>query len=387
MSPKLASKSKKVKKDVDWAFNLRTQFFTSDSDDSGSEADDQELATGNIGANRLLIDDLDLSTREENVTYKPNPFSIAKINAAHRPTSTVNDSVPRPAQQARPAHKPTQARQRNSFNIPKINAASYPSTIVKGSVLQPAQPLKPTYKPVQNQKPTKRLCTDSGQTTIMEGFKNQALKFSRTNAVPLRPIANSISHNSNPAVIKPVAEKPVVSVSPSKLTVTSLDTSAMLASPCSVSSTMIPNASQFHSTPSYVPEYAHILTPKASPNHDSQILSKISPSRDFSPAQLLPHMRKRTDNRGPVFSSFSSPGQLYDDSLHYDPHISHSQTYSSPIRHVREHPLHLHSTVAQPFRRQTTGVGFVPHFLKPFEEKRVFLQGSFCSMFSFLFTM
>jgi hypothetical protein len=41
--------------------------------------------TTNTGAGGLLVDDLlDLSKREENPAYNPNPFSTAKTNAAHR---------------------------------------------------------------------------------------------------------------------------------------------------------------------------------------------------------------------------------------------------------------------------------------------------------------
>ena len=138
---------------------------------------------------------------------------------------------------------------------------------------------------------------------------------------------------------------------------------------------MMPNASEFHSTSSHVPDYAHILTSKAAPNRNAQSLLKISHSRDFAPAQLLPDMRKRTNNRGPGFSSFSSPGVPYDDdSLHHDSRIPHSQPYSSPIQPVRERPLRLYSTAAQPFRSQTARMDFVPNFLKPFDAKEVFLH-------------
>ncbi|KAF8810928.1 hypothetical protein BYT27DRAFT_6472408 [Phlegmacium glaucopus] len=87
MSSTIPSKTRK-QKHCDWVFNFRTRYASSDDSQSGSEPDDQELATAKIGASRLPINDLDLSTREEHVAYKPNPFSIAKINAAYRPTST-----------------------------------------------------------------------------------------------------------------------------------------------------------------------------------------------------------------------------------------------------------------------------------------------------------
>jgi len=65
-------------KDGDWAFDFRTNFIGLDSSDSESE-DVVQLAS-----DKRLMNELDLSTRDEQVSYKPNPFSIAKINAAHR---------------------------------------------------------------------------------------------------------------------------------------------------------------------------------------------------------------------------------------------------------------------------------------------------------------
>jgi hypothetical protein len=80
MSSKIASK-KRLEKHYDWAFDITTHFRAISDEDSESDSDsDQKLAT-NTGAGGLLIDDLDLSKRGENVAYNPNPFSIAKINA------------------------------------------------------------------------------------------------------------------------------------------------------------------------------------------------------------------------------------------------------------------------------------------------------------------
>lgn len=79
MSSMIASK-KRPEKHYEWAFDITTQFRAiSDSDDSEPEPEDsdsnQKLATG---SGELLIDNLDLSNRGENVAYNPNPFSIAK---------------------------------------------------------------------------------------------------------------------------------------------------------------------------------------------------------------------------------------------------------------------------------------------------------------------
>lgn len=69
-------------KDLDWSFNLR-KFDPSAFDDSDFEDDvvhDKRVSPSATQAAQSF----DLSTREESVTYKPNPFSIAKINAACR---------------------------------------------------------------------------------------------------------------------------------------------------------------------------------------------------------------------------------------------------------------------------------------------------------------
>ncbi|GAW02317.1 hypothetical protein LENED_003965 [Lentinula edodes] len=78
-----------------WSFNLRNHnldFSDSDSDfDSGD-------ASSNIAPafdETKLLNDFDLSTREETVIYKPNPFNIARINAASRAQKFIS-SAPKP---------------------------------------------------------------------------------------------------------------------------------------------------------------------------------------------------------------------------------------------------------------------------------------------------
>ena len=68
-------------KDYDWAFDLRAFNYESSSDDS--DGDGQTLRS-NTKQHDVRLEDFDLGSREESVSYKPNPFSIAKINAAYR---------------------------------------------------------------------------------------------------------------------------------------------------------------------------------------------------------------------------------------------------------------------------------------------------------------
>jgi hypothetical protein len=63
--------------DSNWAFNLRSY----QRDDSDSDGVDDATS---ITTDAQLLKDLDLSSRHEEVIYKPNPWNIAKINAASR---------------------------------------------------------------------------------------------------------------------------------------------------------------------------------------------------------------------------------------------------------------------------------------------------------------
>lgn len=70
----------------DWSFSLR-KFDPSAFHDSDSEDDANSNLRANPSSTQDSVETFDLSSREENVTYKPNPFSIAKINAACRTKS------------------------------------------------------------------------------------------------------------------------------------------------------------------------------------------------------------------------------------------------------------------------------------------------------------
>jgi hypothetical protein len=67
-------------KDYDWAFDLRAQFY----DSSESEDDVPPHPITATADNSVLLKEFDLSSREEFVSYKSNPFTIAKVNAAYR---------------------------------------------------------------------------------------------------------------------------------------------------------------------------------------------------------------------------------------------------------------------------------------------------------------
>ena len=71
-----------------WAFNLRTQALQYDSSDSEPDSDSEDVNSDlrhQVSEDAQLLKDLDLSSRQETVDYKPNPWNIAKINAVSRP--------------------------------------------------------------------------------------------------------------------------------------------------------------------------------------------------------------------------------------------------------------------------------------------------------------
>jgi hypothetical protein len=69
-----------------WSFNHRTRVhYTFDSEsDPDSEAETNSIVDLPSDDTRL-IQELDISSRHETVEYKPNPWSIARINAVSRP--------------------------------------------------------------------------------------------------------------------------------------------------------------------------------------------------------------------------------------------------------------------------------------------------------------
>ncbi|GLB38929.1 hypothetical protein LshimejAT787_0600910 [Lyophyllum shimeji] len=70
--------------DSEWSFSCRTTPYSAYSDSDDSDASVSDSGHDKKSDETELLKDLDLSSREETVVYKPNPFSIAKINAASR---------------------------------------------------------------------------------------------------------------------------------------------------------------------------------------------------------------------------------------------------------------------------------------------------------------
>ncbi|KAJ7225280.1 hypothetical protein GGX14DRAFT_638038 [Mycena pura] len=98
---------------------LATTKINYDSD-SESESNVDDDHTNSISEETRLLQELDISHREETVVYKPNPFSIAKINAAarsNRVSTPVTNTRP-----AKPAPKKPTGRIVDCFNTTKAKA-------------------------------------------------------------------------------------------------------------------------------------------------------------------------------------------------------------------------------------------------------------------------
>ncbi|KAF5383252.1 hypothetical protein D9615_004845 [Tricholomella constricta] len=122
---------------------------------SDSDSDtDTESGGDRVSSEAKLLNDLDLSSREETVQYKPNPFSIAKINAASRPAAIKADMT-----KAIPALKP---------------AAGF---------VAPPRRDKPRLKP-------KNLAGSKSNGNIIDGFKKQ------TKRVPVNAGTKSLKPSS-----------------------------------------------------------------------------------------------------------------------------------------------------------------------------------------------
>ena len=95
-----SASSTKENHSADWAFNFRSSHFGAYDTDSDAE-EGPAVPAGKESEEAKLAKDLDISERQETAVYKPNPFSIAKINAAAR--TVHNAQVDKPATQTEPA--------------------------------------------------------------------------------------------------------------------------------------------------------------------------------------------------------------------------------------------------------------------------------------------
>ena len=130
--------------DTDWSFSLRsaTGFFDdADSDDETEERASKDAGTSShISSNSSqTLQQIDLAAREDSAQYKPNPWSIARINAASRPRQPNTALKPVPENPA--AKKLLQGAIVDAFN----RQARKPKTTKPPA--QASQGQTPSHKP------------------------------------------------------------------------------------------------------------------------------------------------------------------------------------------------------------------------------------------------
>ena len=81
-------KSQVLNNSVGWSRSLRYSNYSSSDSDSDTKPPGRQSALGSsestLSEDARLVRDLDLSSRRDDAVFKPNPWSIAKVNAAAR---------------------------------------------------------------------------------------------------------------------------------------------------------------------------------------------------------------------------------------------------------------------------------------------------------------
>lgn len=161
----------KKSQDSDWTFNFRTSSRFFDDSDSDSAPNDEDTLASTPSAKDRLLDGIDLSTREETVVYKPNPFSIAKINAAnraqnekHRAQAQARPNISgSPRRRSKLVAKPTQITVLHGFKI----QAQKESLRIKPAA-SPAQRSRAMEAPVLAQEPSSQVVPNVASASPVE---------------------------------------------------------------------------------------------------------------------------------------------------------------------------------------------------------------------------
>ncbi|KAJ6575314.1 hypothetical protein B0H19DRAFT_1064012 [Mycena capillaripes] len=166
-----------------WTFNLRSATKTNDDSDSEDSNDDEP--TNAISEETRLLRELDISHREETVVYKPNPFSIAKINAASRRNVAPAAVVDRPP--AKPASKKPTGRIVDSFK--KAEKKSNPATQSKAKEKPPSAKTIPA--------PPKGPSVISSHTTVSALDSISRIDDPGVPSIPIKPMHLVVSSSSD----------------------------------------------------------------------------------------------------------------------------------------------------------------------------------------------
>lgn len=159
-------------KEYDWAFDLRA--FNCDSSDDDPE--DDVVPRKQI---EVPLQDFDLGLREESVSYKPNPFSIAKINAAYR-SARNGGSEPKGAAKRRnglpvkasglmlPNIDDALKRQESKNRKAALNSCTHPEANVVHAKQPRVKANHPFVRPQRNQ--NSNLNPDLKSSAVCSGF-------------------------------------------------------------------------------------------------------------------------------------------------------------------------------------------------------------------------
>ncbi|KAF9652729.1 hypothetical protein BDM02DRAFT_2598907 [Thelephora ganbajun] len=150
---------------TDWSFSLRsaTGFFN----DADSDEDDEQNV-GDAGTFSLLssssshiLQQIDLAAREDSAQYKPNPWSIARVNAASR--SRQPNSAVKPVPENAAAKKPPQGAIVDAFK----RQAQKPKTTTNSST-------QANRRQTPTQKPTSTPAIDASDNLVTDPARSSA---------------------------------------------------------------------------------------------------------------------------------------------------------------------------------------------------------------------
>jgi hypothetical protein len=168
-----------------WSTNLRG--FTCFDD-----SDDDDIPTG-LSADTQLLKDLDLSSRLDEVDYKPNPWSIAKINAAFRPSQSQSHGlIPSSTFEGATLKSGTSIDTNHSASVPTSHNAERTDPDFKTTAITPELPPRPSPDAIVCEKRfyprlPKPPMRDKTQATILDSLKKQASRTCASDERALKP--------------------------------------------------------------------------------------------------------------------------------------------------------------------------------------------------------
>lgn len=283
------------KNDCNWAFDFRTNFNGYHSSDSESDSADTHLLPET--ADNRLLKDIDLSSREERVSYKPNPFSIAKINAAYRSTGQggVRHNVA-------------------SVEASKAGKNSGQRTIMEGFKAQASRPTPTSVDPIAKRSLKPQSSTKAKGTVGRPHSDCQAV-----DECFIEPIYQHASSTSSTATLAAAEPRPIAFVTPNRAHIPT--SSALLASSdtqaredVTIQKSVIHNIAPSRELSALAPDtqrrdqlsFSSPLRPRASNscNHQTHRSSPVQPASDvfrnqkFQPFNRFPQDRRALEKLG-----------------------------------------------------------------------------------------